>query len=110
MLVRPQAVLKQSLLPLPACKLDRRTVLVGFCSSLMAHGPAKAAAAPATGTVRLDNGVEIPSVGLGVFLTRKGGQTQQAVREALAAGYRHIDTAQLYGNEADVGQQAAFSF
>ena len=57
-------------------------------------------------TVRLNTGSEIPAVGLGVFLSRKGGQTQQAVREALAAGYRHIDTAQLYENEADVGQQA----
>ena len=76
----------------------------------MAHGPAQAAGVPAAGTVRLNNGAEIPSVGLGVFLTRKGGQTQQAVREALAKGYRHIDTAQLYDNEADVGQQAASSF
>lgn len=57
-------------------------------------------------TVRLNTGAEIPAVGLGVFLSRKGGPTQQAVREALAAGYRHIDTAQLYDNEADVGQQA----
>jgi methylglyoxal/glyoxal reductase len=53
---------------------------------------------------RLNSGVEIPVLGLGVFQTPPGATTLQAVRWALDAGYRHIDTAALYGNEADVGE------
>ena len=52
----------------------------------------------------LDNGVEIPSLGLGVYQTPIGETTLRAVRYALKIGYRHIDTAWLYGNEADVGR------
>jgi diketogulonate reductase-like aldo/keto reductase len=48
--------------------------------------------------------VEIPLLGLGVFQTPPGTVTQKAVRFALEAGYRHIDTASLYGNEEDVGR------
>jgi methylglyoxal/glyoxal reductase len=54
-------------------------------------------------TLRLNNGVRIPRVGLGVFQARPGPETRRAVREALRVGYRHIDTARLYGNEMDVG-------
>lgn len=54
-------------------------------------------------TARLNNGVEIPWIGLGVFRSHAGEETQQAVRWALEAGYRHIDTARIYGNEHDVG-------
>jgi methylglyoxal/glyoxal reductase len=54
-------------------------------------------------TVRLNNGVEIPRLGFGVFQTAPGEETQGAVRAALALGYRHVDTARIYGNEADVG-------
>lgn len=46
----------------------------------------------------------MPALGLGVYQIPKGSQTQQAVLWALEAGYRHIDTASFYGNEADVGQ------
>jgi len=53
------------------------------------------------GTFRLHNGVEMPYLGLGVF---KAQETAQAVRWAIEAGYRHIDTASIYRNEADVGQ------
>ena len=56
-----------------------------------------------TSTVRLNNGVEIPWVGLGVFKSPPGRETEQAVRWALEIGYRHIDTAALYANESDVG-------
>ena len=54
-------------------------------------------------TLRLNNGVEIPREALGVF------QVEDAVAEdsvcwALQAGYRHIDTAAVYGNEAGVGR------
>ena len=54
--------------------------------------------------VKLNNGVEIPVFGLGTFQMRSGKETQQAVLYALEAGYRLIDTAQMYGNEEDVGQ------
>lgn len=53
--------------------------------------------------VKLNNGVEIPWVGLGVFQSEPGEPTQQAVEWALELGYRHIDTAALYGNEESVG-------
>ena len=52
----------------------------------------------------LDGGVEMPLLGLGVFQMAKGRETEDAVRWALEAGYRHLDTAQLYGNEASVGR------
>lgn len=54
-------------------------------------------------TLPLANGSVIPRIGLGVFQAKRGRETQRAVREALRVGYRHVDTAQLYGNEADVG-------
>jgi diketogulonate reductase-like aldo/keto reductase len=52
---------------------------------------------------KLNNGVEIPRLGLGVYQSPPGEITLRAVSYALKIGYRHIDTAQLYGNEADVG-------
>lgn len=45
----------------------------------------------------------IPSIGLGVFQSAPGVTSRQAVLDALETGYRHIDTAAIYGNEADVG-------
>ncbi len=54
-------------------------------------------------TLRLSNGVEIPRLGLGTFRSSSGAETQNAVEWALEAGYRHIDTAAMYGNEEDVG-------
>lgn len=53
--------------------------------------------------VLLRGGVRLPRVGLGVFRTPRGGTTREVVVEALRLGYRHIDTARVYGNEADVG-------
>jgi 2,5-diketo-D-gluconate reductase A len=53
--------------------------------------------------VMLNNGQRIPQLGFGVFLIRPA-QTEAAVMHALQAGYRHIDTAEMYGNEAEVGQ------
>jgi 2,5-diketo-D-gluconate reductase A len=52
--------------------------------------------------VNLHDGVEIPQLGLGVFLVPPE-QTQEVVEEALRVGYRHIDTAAAYRNEAGVG-------
>ena len=52
----------------------------------------------------LADGHEIPTLGLGVWQTPEGSQTKDAVRWALELGYRHIDTAQGYGNEESVGE------
>lgn len=54
-------------------------------------------------TLPLRPGVAIPRLGLGVYLAGRGAATCDAVRAALARGYRHVDTARVYGNEADVG-------
>ena len=56
--------------------------------------------APFTKTVR---GIEVPTIGLGVFEVEPG-ETEEAVADALAAGYRHVDTASAYGNEEEVGR------
>ncbi|HKI58491.1 MAG TPA: aldo/keto reductase [Trueperaceae bacterium] len=54
-------------------------------------------------TVRLNDGHDIPQLGFGVFKVPPA-ETAQAVAAALEVGYRHIDTAQMYGNERGVGQ------
>src|SRR5437667_2570013 len=54
-------------------------------------------------SITLNNGVEMPALGLGVFQTPPD-ETRDAVRSALGAGYRHIDTAAAYGNERQVGE------
>ena len=53
--------------------------------------------------ILLNDGNLIPSVGFGVFMIPNDGSTYNAVKEALRAGYRHIDTAAAYFNEAEVG-------
>jgi diketogulonate reductase-like aldo/keto reductase len=52
----------------------------------------------------LADGNEIPLLGLGVWQVRDGRECEDAVRWALQAGYRHVDTAQAYGNERSVGR------
>ncbi len=52
----------------------------------------------------LNDGTVIPAIGFGTFLIPADGSTYRAVREALAAGYRHIDTAMVYYNEEEVGR------
>ncbi|WOX20271.1 aldo/keto reductase [Streptomyces solicathayae] len=59
-------------------------------------------------TVKLNNGVEIPQLGFGVFQV-PDGETTAAVSAALEAGYRSIDTAAIYGNETGVGRALAAS-
>jgi len=54
-------------------------------------------------SVTLNNGVSIPQLGFGVFQIEPD-RTRDAVLVALEAGYRHIDTAEMYGNEREVGQ------
>ncbi|AMA73241.1 MULTISPECIES: aldo/keto reductase [Aneurinibacillus] len=52
----------------------------------------------------LANGVKMPWLGLGVWKMSEGGEVEQAVKAAVRAGYRSIDTAAVYGNEAGVGK------
>ncbi|WP_327299194.1 MULTISPECIES: aldo/keto reductase [unclassified Streptomyces] len=54
-------------------------------------------------TISLNNGVQIPQLGFGVFQIEPA-DTVAATLAALETGYRHIDTAQMYGNEKEVGQ------
>ncbi|WP_123042337.1 aldo/keto reductase [Cohnella candidum] len=54
-------------------------------------------------TAELLNGVDMPRLGLGVWRTQEGDEVERAVSSALNAGYRLIDTASMYGNEAGVG-------
>jgi 2,5-diketo-D-gluconate reductase A len=54
-------------------------------------------------TIELNDGNEIPQLGFGVFQVPPA-ETAQAVAHALEAGYRHIDTAEMYGNERGVGE------
>ncbi len=58
--------------------------------------------------VTLNNGVQMPIIGFGVFQV-PAETTQQVVEQALAAGYRHLDTAASYGNEEAVGRAIAAS-
>jgi diketogulonate reductase-like aldo/keto reductase len=62
--------------------------------------PASPASIP---SLRLNNGIDLPQVGLGVYQAARGEETRAAVSAALALGYRHVDTASAYGNERDVG-------
>lgn len=55
-------------------------------------------------TYSLKNGLEIPVVGFGTWKTPDGDDAYNSVSEALNAGYRHIDTAAVYGNEESVGK------
>jgi diketogulonate reductase-like aldo/keto reductase len=62
-----------------------------------------------TEKVSLRSGDPLPVIGLGVWKAASGEETRAAVRSALRHGYRHVDTARIYGNEADVGAAIAES-
>lgn len=55
-------------------------------------------------TRTLSDGTQIPTLGLGVWQVDDGAECESAVRDALELGYRHVDTAQAYGNEGSVGK------
>lgn len=55
-------------------------------------------------SITLNNGVEMPSIGLGVWEAREGAEVTQAILTAFDCGYRSIDTAMIYGNERSVGK------
>ncbi len=57
-----------------------------------------------TSTVALNNGVQMPQIGFGVFQIPPGQKTCDAVRTALQLGFRAVDTATAYGNEESVGR------
>lgn len=52
----------------------------------------------------LSNGLNIPKIGFGTWQTPDGDVAESSVTHALKAGYRHIDTAAIYGNEESVGR------
>ncbi|RIY37546.1 aldo/keto reductase [Psittacicella gerlachiana] len=54
--------------------------------------------------IKLNNGIEMPLVGLGVYKMETPGECEKAIITAIEAGYRHIDTATIYGNEKAVGR------
>ena len=60
-------------------------------------------------TVKLNNGVEVPILGFGTYQITDPEEAEKAVRDAIEAGYRHIDTAQSYMNEESVGRGIANS-
>lgn len=60
-------------------------------------------------TTTLRNGVKMPRLGLGTYKTPDGAVVEEAVGLALEVGYRHIDTASLYGNEEGIGRALAAS-
>ncbi|MCZ2491202.1 aldo/keto reductase [Dellaglioa carnosa] len=62
-----------------------------------------------TDTYELSNGVQIPVVGFGTWQTPSGDVAKASVKSALAAGYRHLDTAEMYHNESSVGEGIAES-
>ncbi|VTR52560.1 aldo/keto reductase [Sphingobacterium thalpophilum] len=53
---------------------------------------------------KLNNGIDIPAIGFGTWQIPEGDEAYRAVKEALSAGYTHIDTAAVYGNENSVGK------
>lgn len=54
--------------------------------------------------ITLNDGARIPAIGFGTFRIPADGSTYRAVRKAIDVGYRHVDTALMYGNEAEVGR------
>ena len=57
-----------------------------------------------TDTYELNTGAKIPKIGFGTWLIPNGDEAYNSVLTAIKAGYRHIDTAKVYGNEASVGK------
>lgn len=67
------------------------------------HNPA------VTPTIKLNNGIQMPQIGFGVYKVEAGEQVENAVNVAFEAGYRAIDTASFYNNEEGVGRAIAYS-
>lgn len=70
----------------------------------MSHRKAVQVGSSLTSTITLNDGVQMPLFGLGTYLSEPGKSTEEAVTSAVQQGYKLIDTAQFYANEADCGQ------
>ena len=57
--------------------------------------------------VILNNGTKIPSIGVGVFRVEDANIAYETVKTALSVGYRHVDTAMIYGNARQSGTQVS---
>ena len=57
-----------------------------------------------TDTYKLHNGIEVPIIGFGTWQIKDPKIAYESVLNALQAGYRHIDTAAIYGNEEEIGR------
>ncbi len=79
------------------------TASTGLDRPWQGEGEEPRVATMSTSAFSLNNGIEIPAVGFGVFQTPPD-ETTAAVETALSVGYRHIDTAAAYGNERGVGE------
>jgi methylglyoxal/glyoxal reductase len=79
----------------------KSAITAGLCRPFAAR--ARLGAMKISDTVALNNGTAIPRFGLGVYQSGSGTTTEDAVRWALEAGYRHVDTASMYRNETEVG-------
>jgi len=62
-----------------------------------------------TKMVQASNGVSIPQLGFGVYKITKAEEFKTAIREAIRVGYRHFDTARIYGNERALGEEIRHS-
>jgi diketogulonate reductase-like aldo/keto reductase len=93
---------------LPFIGYPRSLTAVRLIDETLPANPYMEAVRMSTTDFTLNNGVQIPAVGFGVFQTPPD-DTRTAVTAALAAGYRHIDTAAAYGNERQVGEAVATS-
>ena len=78
----------------------------GHRVTTVSSGSDATAAAPAGWQAKIDlnDGATIPQLSLGVYCAANGGETERAVLHALRCGYRHVDTAEIYRNESDVGK------
>lgn len=56
-----------------------------------------------TKTIEAVNGVKIPQLGFGVYKIKKKEEFEMSIREAIRVGFRHFDTAKIYGNEQALG-------
>jgi diketogulonate reductase-like aldo/keto reductase len=79
-------------------------LIIGAAVPLSFRGVIGAYMKSLTDCYKLSNGVEIPCVGFGTWQTPDGKVAIESVKAALAAGYRHLDTAAIYGNEESVGE------
>ena len=101
----PRSVLARAETEPTRSSVLRHTLLLAVTAQIpvaSAHGYTQMSASNSSVTLR--TGSAIPAVGLGVFLAKSGKETYDAVLSSLNLGYRHVDTARMYGNEADVGK------